>query len=76
MDMDVHALRMRPMSAIGQTTPLPLGSHIPGYGVIGAVGYTGDERYYWMCKSNNVSMIPASIIEPLVRGSAKSTEPK
>ena len=70
----VRLLRVRPMSALRQTTPLPLGSHIPGYGVIGAVGYTGDERYYWMCKSNSVAMIPASIIEPLVRTSSKTPD--
>ena len=52
--------------------PLRMGTVIPGYGKIGAVGFTGGERYYWLLKRNgrDVAIMPWSIVEPLAPASA------
>lgn len=45
--------------------PLPLGTRIPHYGTISAVGWVG-ERYYWLeDQHGDISMMPASLIEGL-----------
>lgn len=42
---------------------IPLGTQIPPYGKVVAVGWVG-ERYYWMVDNKGViSMMPASMIE-------------
>lgn len=46
--------------------PLPLGTAVPPYGEIQAVGMLGGERYYWLTtKDGAVSMIPAVVLEPM-----------
>lgn len=66
------------MSNLGQTDedklPLPLGTMVPDYGRIDVVGWTGGERYYWLTGPNGVAMVPAFIIEPLVRSSKTGAE--
>jgi hypothetical protein len=43
------------------------GTVVPIYGTVGAVLFTGGERYYMLIKNKNeVSLMPASLIEKLV----------
>jgi hypothetical protein len=60
---------MNPTSAETAPQPLPLGMKTR-WGIIGAVGMIGGERYYWLhkqWKTPVVAMIPASTLEPTVR---------
>lgn len=45
------------------TAPLPLGKVVKPYGKIGAILWTGGERYYLLHKGRSVAMIPATVIE-------------
>ena len=48
--------------------PLKLGTKVKGYGEVIAVGWFG-ERYYWLSnRRGDVSMMPATLIEPLANG--------
>jgi hypothetical protein len=63
--------RMKKNPAVAETAPqpLPLGMKTR-WGIIGAVGMIGGERYYWLhkqWKTPVVAMIPASTLEPAVR---------
>ncbi len=31
---------------------------------VGAVGFTGGERYYWLTRGGGVAMVPATMVEP------------
>jgi hypothetical protein len=45
--------------------PLPLGTVVKPYGKIGAVMFTGGERYYMLTsKDGDVAMMPWFVIEP------------
>jgi hypothetical protein len=48
--------------ALRHTAPLRLGSRTQ-WGTVGAVGFTGGERYYWLRLGNMVSMLPATTVE-------------
>lgn len=49
-----------------ESKPLALGTKVPNHGKIDMVGITGGERYYWLSKKGVVSMLPASVIEPMI----------
>ena len=47
---------------------VPIGEWVDGYGEVQMVGFTGGERYYWLVNSDGaVSMMPATLIEPLYK---------
>ncbi len=48
--------------------PIPLGTKVPPFGEVSAVGWLG-ERCYWLTKKGQVSMLPASMLEPHVEAS-------
>jgi hypothetical protein len=57
------------MNAVVPSKPpplLPLGSFVNRFGwkgKVGAVGWTGGERYYWLVTKDCVSMVPAFMLE-------------
>jgi hypothetical protein len=45
---------------------IPLGAYLKPYGKCGMIGNISGERYYWFTqKDKSVSMIPASVVEPM-----------
>lgn len=48
--------------------PIPIGSKIKYHRrnwIVGAVGLTGGERYYWLHRKNEVAMVPYFVLEHL-----------
>jgi hypothetical protein len=52
---------------------IPIGTQVKPYGEVSAVGMTGGERYYWFVDKSDraVSMMPASVIEPMFEREGK-----
>lgn len=62
-----------PMKAKRESLGLrSLGSNVPHYGKLVAIGCLGDERYYWFIgKHGGVAMIPADALPPTKPSAAK-----
>jgi hypothetical protein len=51
---------------------IPMDAILEPYGKVGMIGSLSGERYYWFIQTDkSVSMMPASVVEPIYRGKNK-----